>query len=505
MQTGWSKWRSGPFVVALLCAAVSAEAAPRHLTILHFNDFHGYFDPPSAKTGEPSLGGAERLAGLVAAIRKENAAKGWHTILLEGGDLISGTPISERHQGALEFAFLNRLRADAMAVGNHEFDFSVAAARKNIAMATFPVVSANIVDNTTRALFAKPTTVLTLAPDLRVGIVGCTTTTTPVTTSAVLEMKAFTFRDPVAAAKPYVAELAKGTEVQLALTHLGVREEVRLAKAIPALDAVIGGHDHVGSHQYCRWVHDRPVCETPAYGRYIGRIDLAVEDGAVRTLATTLIPIDTATPADPTIARWLAPHRAALARAIGEPIGTTKSAIGFDPRPDHPGATALGMFLAAMIREDAKAHVAFINRGGLRAPLPKGMVTRGDIVKTFPFPNRIVTATMSGKDLAAVVGKAAAAFTTKGRAGEPERRGSNRTLQWAGLRYRLEDGKIREMQIEQAGRWEPLDPRRSYHVATADFLARGGDGFAILTRHRWTEDGPLIRERLIEYVRAMRD
>lgn len=463
----------------LLLLATPALAGPtHHLTVLHFNDFHGYFD----QDPESGLGGAERMAGVIRQIRRENDAKGADTIVLQGGDLISGTALSSHYKGALEFAFMDRLDTAAMVVGNHEFDFTLPVLSAHIADSKTPVLAANIFHRNSEPVPWRAHVLYTTAHGIRLGIFGITTTTTPVVTMPA-NVRTLRFADHVRTAKTQMAELEPATDYQIALTHVGVEADKQIAAQVAGIDLVIGGHDHVDPTRYCRTTNEILVCQTPAKGKYVGRVDLALRDGEILNQKFDLIPLDAQSPADAATNAWLAPKRREVGKAMHRVVANSPRAIGYEPLDVHPGAVAIGQLAAAVMRDSAGAQIAFTNRGGVRAPLRRGPITQGDLRNVHPFENRIMTTTMRGHDLLRVV--ATGLQRLHAHEGQP-------ALQWAGLRFKMDArGKITDPQVETADGWLPLATGSSYRIATVDFLTQGGDGYQILTRWDWqphTED-----------------
>lgn len=130
-------------LIFLPSSPVSALQSEINLTILHVNDTHGHIIPYLDKSVDPEqqVGGAEYLAKM---IERERAANPDGTILLSAGDMFQGTPVSNLFHGKPVIEIMNYLRYDAMALGNHEFDWGQNVLQSIISSASFPVVSANI-------------------------------------------------------------------------------------------------------------------------------------------------------------------------------------------------------------------------------------------------------------------------------------------------------------------------------------------------------------------------
>ena len=158
----------------LLASALFSPAAAEtvDLTILHINDFHGNLLPKPGKEGKPATGGMARIAKMVAEEREKNP-KG--TILLSAGDMFQGTPISNLFRGRPVIETMNRMGFDAMTVGNHEFDWGMEAFQDLRKAASFPFLSANILDERGALLPGVKPYILIRKKGLKIAVIGITT------------------------------------------------------------------------------------------------------------------------------------------------------------------------------------------------------------------------------------------------------------------------------------------------------------------------------------------
>ena len=269
--------------IALIGVASPTPSLPRarNLTILYFNDIHGHLEPwkPDAKS-DATIGGIARIATVVERIRRENRALRRSTVLLQAGDILQGTPLSAVYQGEPDIECFNIMGVDAMTLGNHEFDFGKSNVAKLVERADFPILSANVFWTDGRP-FARASTVVE-SNGLRVGILGLTTAETPSTTFPT-NVADLTFDDPIRAARYAVPVLEPHCDIVIALTHLGIPEDRRLAAAVPAIDVIVGGHTHAKLITPER-VGNTVIVQAQDYGRFLGRLDLRIEpDGRVLT------------------------------------------------------------------------------------------------------------------------------------------------------------------------------------------------------------------------------
>jgi 2',3'-cyclic-nucleotide 2'-phosphodiesterase (5'-nucleotidase family) len=148
----------------LLTTSFAAARPPVRITILHVNDTHGHILPSIEKTVDPDrqVSGAAWMARMIARERQKNPRG---TLLLSGGDMFQGTALSNVFQGAPVIEIMNALNFDAMAIGNHEFDWGPDGLDHLRTSARFPFLSANIMDGKRDYLpGAQPYVLLTRKP-----------------------------------------------------------------------------------------------------------------------------------------------------------------------------------------------------------------------------------------------------------------------------------------------------------------------------------------------------
>ena len=175
---------------------------------------------------------------------------------------------------------------DAMTLGNREFHVADALLRLKIGKAGFPVLCANIRwrDDQGGALPAVPSFEATLPNVLRVGVFGLTVPmVTPRMTARLVS--AFVFDDPVLAARKQIARLRPEVDALIALTHIGLREDERLAAACPELDLIIGGHSHNKLHEP-QVVSGVPIVQAGWFGHFLGETTLTWQDQPGRPSVT---------------------------------------------------------------------------------------------------------------------------------------------------------------------------------------------------------------------------
>lgn len=458
----------------LFSPVLSAKSS--YLTILHFNDFHGHLEEKC--TNNKCEAGAARIAAVVRQIEKENIDKGWQTLLLFGGDAFSGTLISSEFKGEAEFRFFNMIGVDAMVIGNHEFDYTLPVLQERIKGAEFPVLSANVFFKHTKSLIAVPLIMIDEGDEISIGLVGITSKWTPKLTNPI-NVSDLSFRDYRKSIKPYLADL-KSADMQIALTHMGVDADVKFAKKMRNFDVVVGGHDHVKPNEYCRTVRKIPVCQTPANGQYVGRLDFEIDGKKVTLINSELVALNDKVGKDKQVEAMTAEYTKQIGKKYDVVIG--RALVSFNPVRGEE--SNIGDLVSDALRWFVKSDVAFMNSGGIRAPIKKGQITRKAVTEALPFDNYVVKMAMSGSKLQQLLDQSAS-----GEGGS--------FLQVSGISFNIAGGKAHDIKIN--GR--PLDPEKNYTVATVDFLANGGSGYTMLKKIAYEPTGLLAREIVMDYIK----
>jgi len=232
--------------------------------LLHTNDFHNH------------LSEAQAEVILQAKSQFENV------LLLDSGDAISAGNVGVRLGGEPILMRMSETGYDAMTLGNREFHVSDTLLRMKIGKAEFPILCANLRwrEDRGETLPTAPHLIKTLPNGVRVGIFGLTVPmVTPSMTARLVS--AFVFDDPVDAARDQIALLRSEVDALIALTHIGLREDERLAAACPELDLIIGGHSH-NVLQELKTVGGVPIAQAGWFGHWFGEIALACDSPGCR-------------------------------------------------------------------------------------------------------------------------------------------------------------------------------------------------------------------------------
>jgi 5'-nucleotidase / UDP-sugar diphosphatase len=237
------------------------------------------------------------------------------------GDLLTGTRFSTQFKGELGVTLMNKMNFDAMTIGNHEFDYGLGNLLANLRpLEDFPLLSANIKTVLGTNRFQGILTKKFSDSDTRIVIFGLTTANTPLTTHP-RNAKQLRFEDPTKTATEII-ERVNETDLVIALTHIGVEEDKKLAESCPKIDVIIGGHSHTAIVDPIK-VNQTIICQAGAYTQYVGKLDLDAVDGKVKDYKGQLIELNSAITEDLEIASILGQYKDQIGMRGNEVVGKT--------------------------------------------------------------------------------------------------------------------------------------------------------------------------------------
>jgi 2',3'-cyclic-nucleotide 2'-phosphodiesterase (5'-nucleotidase family) len=475
------------FAAFLHLAPFPVHGAAR-LTILHVNDLHGRILPSLDRTvrGDEPVGGAAYLACMVERERTRNPGG---TLLLSAGDMFQGTPVSDLFRGRPVLEVMNRLGFDAMALGNHEFDWGRQVLAGIIKGARFPVLSANIVDRRGRYLPGVKPYVTVERKGIKIALIGLTTPETPYATKGE-NVRGLSFLDPLRVLPRLLREVRRqGARVTLVLSHLGLDRDRELAAGVAGIDVIVGGHSHTKVADPIVVGRTR-IVQAGAHGLYLGVLELSIDERTGRVVGATgtgelrLVSAGPADEFDPEIARIAATYREKIKARLERVVGETTEELTRHPQ----GESNLGDLITDAMRASAHAEIAIHNSGGIRADIPAGRITMEQVYTALPFDDALVTMDLSGEALLTLFERVAG-------------RDNWGMLQVSGMKIgydaALANGrKVSHVLVNGAA----LDPAKAYRVVTNDFLAAGGDGLAEFKKGSHITYGEDLREVVVDYL-----
>ena len=483
-----NSWRTGAAAaLAAVLAAGPVQADPVVLTIVHVNDL-------DRLDGSGDRGGVARLAGVIEEVR----ASAPHVLVTHGGDTISPSLLSSFDKGAHMIDLFNRVGLDAMVLGNHEFDFTPAVTAARIAEAEFPVLSSNAVEPDGTLVDGVAENLLVEVGPYKVGLFGLTTAATPMISSS----DPVTFRPATEVAAEQAAKLRDaGADLVVALAHTGHHEDEALMRQ-GVVDLLLSGHDH---DMKVEIGDGTTFVESGAQAEFVTVVEIAMDttegrngprfvwEPSVRIVNTVSVAPDSELQAavDAYLARF--------ENELDVEIGST--AVELDSRRSvvRSRESAIANLFADAMRTATGADVALTNGGGIRADrvyAPGTTLLRRDIQSELPFGNKTILLEVTGADLRAALENGVGGVEA----------GAGRFPHVSGMAFRFDASKPPGYRVDEVTvGGEPLDPARTYRLATNDFLGRGGDGydmFAGAPRLIDAAAGKLMAAQVIEAIAA---
>jgi len=463
------------------------------VTILHTNDFHMYLLGSTDATTKKPIGGSTRIATVVENERAYNPK----TILVDAGDAIGGgPPIGAFFYGKDVIETYNAMGYDIATTGNHEFDWGYTKFKEITAPANYEYINANIVDSNTNSTILPPYLIKSFG-FVDIGFIGVDTTDLPVLVNPT-GIEGLRVLDPTATINNYATSLKDKAEYTVVLSHLGYDVDKTVAAKISNVNLIIGGHSHTVLTKP-DFVNGIPIVQTGNWGNNIGKVVLEFQTTANSTkllnTTYTLIPITDAIPEDPTIKAIIAPYNVEVSKKMDIVIGEALVALDGERANVRSKETNLGDFIADWMRNISGTDIAITNSGGIRASIPKGPITVGSVYTTIPFDNLLVKLELTGAQVVTALENGYSMVETA----------QGRFSQISGIRVKVDLKKpagSRVVEVLVNGKTIELD--KVYTVAVLDFMAAGGDGYAVLKEaksSKWVT-GNWMRDDLVDYIIA---
>ncbi|WP_059171895.1 5'-nucleotidase C-terminal domain-containing protein [Bacillus sp. FJAT-27445] len=463
-----------PLMAQIDLTPAPAGPKPLDLTIMHVNDSHAH---------------VEQYPKLVTAVN-EIRSQAKNNLLLDAGDVFSGTLYFKQYQGLADLEFMNLLSYDAMTFGNHEFDKTSETLANFISKANFPIVSANVdvsKDAVLGKLFENTITanaeggkvypaIIKEIDGEKVGIFGLTTTDTTYLANPADEI---VFNDAIGKAKATVAALKEqGVNKIIALSHHGYVPDQDLAAKVDGIDVIVGGHSHTKLDKPILVQKEEPtlIVQANEYLNYLGKLDVSFDENGVITAHNGILLELKNYAADPAAAARVAELRAPLDELRKQVVGHTTVPLNGVRDDVRSKETNLGNMIAdamaAKANESLPTTIAIQNGGGIRASIDVGDITLGEILEVMPFENQLVTLELTGAEIWAALENGVSQVETK----------QGKFPQVSGLRFQYDPAKpaydrVWSVEVKNGDKYEAIDLGKTYRVATNAFVADGGDGY----------------------------
>ena len=513
-------------LLVIVFAARSFVPERVQITILGTTDLHGNINPIDYYTNKADNRGFAKVATLIKRVRKEQP----NTLLVDSGDTIQGSPLESFHSRKNNtrtdpmMLVMSSLGYDAMAVGNHEYNFGLKVLEKARGEAKFPWLSGNTYEKGTERTHYQPYIVKEMA-GVKIGILGLTTPGVPYWDNPP-NYAGLEFREPVGEARKWVSMLRTQEKVDVVVVamHMGLGEDLRtgeastgqipheneaisIAKEVPGVDVIFMGHTHRDVPSL--YINGVLLTQANHLGRHLARADVYLQkDPAgwrVYAKSARTIPADDRVEPDPEIVKLAEPYdrqtQQWLERVVAEsPENLTAEDARFRD-------TAILDLIQKVQLEAGKADVSMVASFNQQARIEKGPVTVRDIAELYVYENTLVVLEVTGQQLKDALEHSAKYYNTY-EAGKTPRDLINDKIPAynfdiaEGVTYDLDISKPIGNRIQNLRfKGQPLSLTRKLRLATNNYRVNGGGGYTMYKNapvvSRSSEE---IRELMIDWL-----
>jgi len=478
------------------------------LTLLHVNDIHVRMEETnkySASCKEKDAnagkcyGGLARLHKAVNDIRHKEENVLW----LNAGDFYQGTIWYTQFKWRVVSQFNNALDFDAMTLGNHEFDDKVEGLLPFLRNQSCPVIVTNL--NTSMVPQLDDLYVRSVVKEINGHMVGLVGYITP-HTKFISNSGKVIFMDEIESLQREVTKLkAKGVKTIVAIGHSGYSRDLEIAKSVPDLDVVVGGHSHSFLYSptesapnpstntvrgpYPTIVQHQGssptlVVQAYAFTKYLGHVKLEFNDtsGGLEKWSGSPILLDSSFQKDSGIDQALQPWRQQLLEFTGKVVGSAAKELflsrGKESTLGNWVADAMvGAWKGKQVPGGGSVKIGLVNSGAIRSAFNEGNITLADLLSAFPFQNTFDVSTLLGSSLRLALEHSVYPMDSKGNSG------SGQFLQVSGLKIIFDvrrppgDRILQVKVLAEDGTYVDLEEEKEYSVVTPNYIASGGDGY----------------------------
>ncbi|XP_033150279.1 apyrase [Drosophila busckii] len=524
----------------LLLLAISADrlaavnaADPFSLSIIHINDFHARFEPTDMSGGtcpddQECIGGYARTVHMVRRLLAEQI----NPVYINAGDSFQGTLWYNLGRWNVTQEFLNLLPADAMTLGNHEFDHGVEGVVPFLKTVNTAMLVANMDcahEPTMKGLYEKSKIIE--RGGRKIGLIGVILQTT----NELANTGKLIFRNESESIREEAAVLkAKGANIIIVISHCGYDVDKLIAQnAGDAIDVIVGAHSHTflytGTNlpgpdkprgEYPTQIthssgHRVLIVQASAYAKYVGNLTVYFdEQGDVVDFAGAPIYMDHDVPEDEVVLKALGPWKEIIDAKGKVVVGSTKVDLTKDDC-SYRECNLGNFYCDAMVHTfigltpfDQPAwtnvSIGLIHIGTLRVPLPRGNLTYAHIVSMSPFENNLNAYNLPGSKLLEALEYSVAKIDLPNGVTS-----SHLMAQYSGLKVTYDyskpvNSRVVSAQVRCADcevpLYEPLDVKKIYRIVSPNFLQNGGDGYSMLAEGTDVITSSTDLEALLSYT-----
>ncbi|KAL5466915.1 hypothetical protein EMCRGX_G031077, partial [Ephydatia muelleri] len=469
--------------------AVGGDVGSSSLSIIHFNDVYELRE----REKEP-VGGVSRFKSKIDSLRLQDP------LVLFSGDALSPSNMSTITKGLHMVPVLNKLGVNVAVYGNHDFDFGIDQLVKVSQQTSFPWLMSNVLDRRTNRPLAEGKRYIVLDwKGTKVGLMGLVEWEW-LDTLANLGQEDVVFTDFVDVALELVKELKQqGCQLLIALTHMRIPNDVRLAKEVQELDLVLGGHDH---HYEKRQVGRTIVLKSGSDFRELSQIDVTFTAQGPQ-FAITKHTVTGEVPHDPDMQKLVDDFSELMDQGMEKELIVLDCDLDGSFSSVRTQETNLGNLVADIMLRATRAEAALLNSGCLRSDAihEKGPFKMKDLKSIVPMVDPLAVLEVTGRQLVAALENGVSQY--------PKHEG--RFPQVSGIRFSFDPsqpvgGRVLARSVCVDG--TPVEPDHLYRLCTKGYLATGKDGYEVFKEAHVLvrqEEGPILDAIIANYLQEVND
>lgn len=459
------------------------------LTILHTNDIHGHVEP--FVEGRKIVGGLAYLAEIIDDERSVDKA---HTLVLDAGDSVQGSPLSDFYDGKPIRESMNKMGYSATVLGNHDFDNGLAVLADRLAKSKSPALAANL-EILKEGSKLEGKTVPYIIKDfdgVKVGIIGLVTPDAVQMIKRQDESHMIAVTDPKEALRRQLPQMRKdGADVIVVLSHLGIQKDREIAENFYGIDVIVGGHTHT-KLQKPLTVEDTIIMQAGCNGKYLGDAHLSIdrETKKVSLKKYALIPIEqNKIEPDPAVSKIVQKYEDKLGPVLKEELTDLDTDLTQRDCHVYREESNIGNAITDLLRENTGADIGFLTAASMRSNLYKGKVKAGDVYTMFPWPDQLMTLSLTGSQVKQMLEQGMSKMMNG--------------IAFSGLNVVIDTTQPEGRQVVSVTRenGEPLEPGKYYTVATRDYLGEGTTGIPVMLKAKDQNKHGDFRKHMIKWFK----
>lgn len=453
---------------------------PTSIRIIHYNDVYNI----SEGTREPLGGAARFITALQQTIREHDAPY----IVIFSGDAFSPAPLTPITQGAEMPPVLNATNTSIACVGNHELDNGIDTMLARISETNFPWILSNIFHKPphhfgltdwrthgARALAGLSTTHTLTRSSIKFGFIGLASHDW-LETFNTIDIDTIQYIDYCEVANHFAARLREQKcHFIIAITHMRTPDDERLARQVPEVDLILGGHDHI---IFKKIISGRWVVKSGTDFKVFSTIDLHdTGDGRLYVKEPVHHDVTSSFAKDPDMAVYVAGQLKLLGTSHLRPLAFCKTELDGRFTSIRTKETGLGNFICDAVSHHMDSKICLINAGSFRSDSVEspGIITQQTIDTILPFKDEVVVVSYSGEQMLALLENSVSQYPLL----------AGRFCQVSGLSFAFDPRKKVGSRIERetvlyknhSNVMTPFNVKNSYICAVKTYIFEGKDGY----------------------------